>query len=500
MPDLTIKQKLLSALGALTVLSISLAVASIYRTTAFGNTIHHLGVDEGNQSYLAGLADASGSEMVAAQRGVMVQAATGNWAMAEKRKTQFTEQETILRKALKDLRAGGVSARGTIAINKIEASLEGLDPIYARFISAIDAHDVSRATEINLGELGAAIQDLDDLTTETIAFERETMGEANTQAQNQVLSAMRVSWILLIVVLAVSCVIVRIVINLERQLRKNVIELNQGSEQIATAAEQIASSSQVLARESSNQAAMIEETSSSSAEISSMAKRNADNARVTTGIVGNAVMTAQQSRIAVDECVQSIMAIDDSSGKIAKIIDVIDKISFQTNILALNAAVEAARAGNAGSGFAVVAEEVRNLAQRSAEAAKETSALIGTALANAADGREKIRSVVSSEEHLESAFGEIKTLVENIGGSSSEQLAGVQQIAQAISRMEQTTQTSAANAEESAAAAQQLHAQSDALRLLAARLGKMVGFGNDVKHQPMAIRPIAGRSVAAHTI
>src|SRR6185369_3432692 len=99
----------------------------------------------------------------------------------------------------------------------------------------------------------------------------------------------------------------------------------------------------------------------------------------------------------------------------------------------------------------------------------------GTALANAADGREKIRSVVSSEEHLESAFGEIKTLVENIGGSSSEQLAGVQQIAQAISRMEQTTQTSAANAEESAAAAQQLHAQSDALRLLAARLGKMVG-------------------------
>lgn len=500
MPDLTIKQKLLSAVGALTLLSISLAVASLYRTTAFGNTIHHLGVEEGNQSYLAGLADASGSEMVATQRGVMVQAATGNWAMAEKRKAQFAEQETILRKALKDLRAGGVSARGTIAIDKIEASLERLDPLYERFISAVDAHDAARATEINMGELGAAIQDLDDLTTETIAFERETMSETNSRAQNEVSSAMRVSWILLIIVLVVPCVTVRIVINLERELRQNVIELNQGSEQIATAAEQIASSSQVLARESSNQAAMIEETSSSSAEISSMAKRNADSARETTGIVGNAVATAQQSRTAVDECVKSIMAIDDSSGKIAKIIDVIDKISFQTNILALNAAVEAARAGNAGSGFAVVAEEVRNLAQRSAEAAKETSALIGTALVNAADGREKIRSVVSSEEHLESAFEEIKTLVENIGGSSSEQLAGVQQIAHAISRMEQTTQTSAANAEESAAAAQQLHAQSDALRLLAARLGKMVGFGNDVTHQTMAVRSIAARPVAAHMI
>ena len=475
MKHLTIKQKLLSATGALTLLAAVLGVAFVYRVSTLGETIQTLGVADAQKFYFAGLADAAGAEMLAAQRGILAQAALDSWDVAAKREHEYAQHEATFRKSIKSIREIGVGAAGAALLEKAEAKLDQVDPIYARFVAAINAHDVKQAQAVNLGELVRPLQEADELSAQILEHQKGVMAEANQEAHSAIMASDTAAWTLLVLALAAAGAVIWMVIRLERELRRNVLELNQGAEQIASAASQISSSSQNLARDSSEQAAMIEETSASSEEISSMAKRNADNARSAMGIVSTAVVTSHQSAAAVKECVNSMTSINESSQQIAKIISVIDKISFQTNILALNAAVEAARAGEAGAGFAVVAEEVRNLAQRSAEAARETSALIGAALTNAADGRTKIESMAEAGARLEGSFTEIKSLVDQIGDGSSEQVGGVDQIARAIGRMESVTQKNAANAEESAAAAEQLNAQSGALYELAARLGAMVG-------------------------
>jgi methyl-accepting chemotaxis protein len=262
---------------------------------------------------------------------------------------------------------------------------------------------------------------------------------------------------------------------LSEDLRRTSSGLADGSSQVSSAAGQVSSSSQDLARDTSEQAAMIEETSASAEQINSMAKRNAESARNATIIVDEAEGGNQETNRAVAECVVAMDAIGESSSKIARTLQVIDKIAFQTNILALNAAVEAARAGEAGMGFAVVAEEVRNLAQRCAAASEEISTLIEESLKNSDAGRSKMKTLVGSGVRVNGLFSSVKVLVREISLSSEEQGRGIDQIGRAIQKMEQGTQKSAANAEESAAAAEQLNAQSEQLRDISNELRDMVG-------------------------
>jgi len=203
-------------------------------------------------------------------------------------------------------------------------------------------------------------------------------------------------------------------------------------------------------------------------------------------VANEAVESTEASSRAVTECVLAMDAIGESSNKIAKTLQVIDKIAFQTNILALNAAVEAARAGEAGMGFAVVAEEVRNLAQRCAAASEEISLLIEQSLGNSDAGRLKMTTLVDSGAKVTSVFASLKVLVEEISLSGEEQGRGIEQIGRAIQKMEQGTQKSAANAEEGAAAAEELNAQSEQLREVAASLGAMVGLATSTDSQRMS--------------
>jgi methyl-accepting chemotaxis protein len=265
-----------------------------------------------------------------------------------------------------------------------------------------------------------------------------------------------------------------IVKQINDSLRSVTHELGDGSNQVSTAATQVSAASQVLAREASEQAAMIEQTSAAACEIDSMATRTAASARVATDLVIEAVKSTEHTNRSVEDCVEAMKAIGESSGKIAKTLQVIDKIAFQTNILALNAAVEAARAGEAGMGFAVVAEEVRNLAHRCASASEEISVLIEQSVGNSDAGRIKIGLLAESGRNVSGVFAQMKILVEEITGSSQEQSLAIGQIGKAIQAMERVTQKSAATAEESAAASEQLNAQSAQLLQLASQLGRMV--------------------------
>lgn len=252
-------------------------------------------------------------------------------------------------------------------------------------------------------------------------------------------------------------------------------QIAESAEQVSTAAGEVAATSQSLAQGASEQAASLEETSASSEEINSMARKNSENSRSAVGLVTSTQRTFSDTNRKLDQMVVAMDEINTSSGKISKIIKVIDEIAFQTNILALNAAVEAARAGEAGMGFAVVADEVRNLAQRCAQAARDTSALIAESIGKSNEGKTKVDEVARAVRTITEESSKIKVLVDEVSVGSEEQTRGIEQVSKAITQMEQVTQRSAASAEQGAAAAEELNAQSETMRTLVTRLAALAG-------------------------
>ncbi len=280
-----------------------------------------------------------------------------------------------------------------------------------------------------------------------------------------------------------------IVREINRVPTRAVTELSEGAGQVASAAGQVASSSQSLAQGASEQAASLEETSASSEEMSSMTRKNAENSQQAAHYMNAVNQRVIEANRTLAEMVTSMHEIGASSGKISKIIRVIDEIAFQTNILALNAAVEAARAGEAGMGFAVVADEVRNLAQRSAQAAKDTAALIEESILKSGDGSTRLSEVAASIQAITEAAAKVKTLIDEVEASSKEQAQGIEQISKAVSQMDEVTQRTAASAEESASASEELNAQSQALMTVVGQLQAMVGAGSSSREPAATSRP-----------
>jgi methyl-accepting chemotaxis protein len=242
-----------------------------------------------------------------------------------------------------------------------------------------------------------------------------------------------------------------------------VSNVRQGSESVATASAQIAQGNQDLSQRTEEQASALEETAASMEQLSSTVKQNADNAKQANQLAQGASSVAIKGGEVVGQVVDTMKDINDSSKRIADIISVIDGIAFQTNILALNAAVEAARAGEQGRGFAVVASEVRNLAGRSAEAAKEIKSLITASVERVEQGTALVDQAGVTMTEVVSSIKRVTDIMGEISAASIEQSAGVSQVGEAISQMDQVTQQNAALVEESAAAAESLKGQAQQL-------------------------------------
>ncbi len=252
-------------------------------------------------------------------------------------------------------------------------------------------------------------------------------------------------------------------------------ELSQGAEQVVSASTQVATAAQALSQGSTEQAASLEETSASMEEMASMTRQNADNAERGAQLVAQSADEFTRCDAALQDMVQSTNRILESSQKVAKILKTIDEIAFQTNILALNAAVEAARAGEAGLGFAVVADEVRNLAQRAATSARDTAVLIDEATSNASQGTAKVRVLGESISRIGQQTEQLKGIVGEVSSASRQQAQGIDQVSQAIAQMEKVTQSTAATAEESAAASEELNAQAATSMGIVHQLQQLVG-------------------------
>jgi methyl-accepting chemotaxis protein len=247
------------------------------------------------------------------------------------------------------------------------------------------------------------------------------------------------------------------------KLEQIVSSIKVATDAITNAAQEIASGNQDLSGRTEEQASSLEETASSMEQLTGTVKQNADNARQANELAGNAQQVAVKGGEVVAQVVDTMSAIHQSSNKIADIIGVIDGIAFQTNILALNAAVEAARAGEQGRGFAVVATEVRNLAQRSAAAAKEIKGLISDSVDKVEAGNRLVDQAGRTMEEVVGSIKRVARIMSEISDASREQTAGIEQVSQAVSQMDEVTQQNAALVEQAAAAAESLEEQANSL-------------------------------------
>jgi len=299
---------------------------------------------------------------------------------------------------------------------------------------------------------------------------------------------------------------------MNESLARTVGVVRTGTDTIAVAAAQVAAGSQDLSSRTEQQAGALEETASSMEELTSTVRQNADNARQANVLAEAASNVAARGGQVIGQVVGTMGEINASANQINDIIGVIDGIAFQTNILALNAAVEAARAGEQGRGFAVVAGEVRNLAQRSANAAKEIKALIGASTDKVASGSKLVAEAGATMQEIVDSVRRVTDIMAEISSASMEQTSGIEQINQAVVQMDETTQQNAALVEEAAAASSQMQEQAALLARAvavfqigaaqaapAAEQAKAPSAPVPTLPKPVAVRPAAVKAKATAT-
>ncbi len=386
----------------------------------------------------------------------------------------LTEHITVFR--------GAIEANSRLDLDsEVKQTLANILPPLEAYVNS--AGDLVRTAvndpataQARMEEFSARFRELETsmaATSDLIMERRGTMQEAAAQSRAQF-------WRNLVVGIVGSVVLINltgllVARSIPQAFLGLVHRLAEGSRQIDAAAGHVASSSEALAVSTSEEAASLEETSSSLEEISSMTRHNADNSTEAKDLAAEMRQAAETGSSDMASMAHAMAAIKESSDNIAKIIHTIDEIAFQTNILALNAAVEAARAGEAGLGFAVVAEEVRNLALRSASAARETAEKIEDSIQKSAAGVEINSKVSKSLGHIVDKARQVDDLIALIASASAEQSQGIGQLNTTIARMDGLTQSNAAAAEESSQVASDLKSQASALGVLVDELQSLVG-------------------------
>jgi methyl-accepting chemotaxis protein len=491
MSQMTIGKKLMLGFAALLVVALGLAGGYLYSVGSLGGELKTATDVTAKKVFLISELQGNVFRMRSAQRGVMLYSLGKVPERAQSNKQDFETRAASVEQILGQIKPLLVLEKARQDVASIETELPQLKGYFEQIAADSVSGDSDGAMKVNQEHSIASFDSMDATAQDLVEIEKRLTDDSSERGASATSRAHWMAYTLLFAALAITPLVLLLVAHTTRQLRGVATNLAEGAEQITSASSQVASSSQTLAQGASEQASSLEETSSSSEEITSMTRKNAENSQAAAAVMAEVDQRVTDGNRTLEEMVQSMQEITGSSDKISKIIKVIDEIAFQTNILALNAAVEAARAGEAGMGFAVVADEVRSLAQRSAQAAKDTSALIEESIAKSNEGSQRLEHVAQVIHAITESAAKVKTLVDEVNLGSQEQARGIEQISKSIAEMDRVTQANAASAEQSASASEEMSAQSEALQQIARELRTMVGGGEGGEDRVRTTRPAA---------
>ena len=479
---MTIGKKLLLSMGAALAAALVMGILMFISLSRVGAGMDQVVNVEAQKKYLANQMELHLTEMISLARVMQLKAILKDQASVDKFHEDYRAELNKLTANAAQFSPLVTTPQGEEFVQAINSSSSRLGDFNDQIYQKASSHDIEGSFAVLRDQFTPFANQLQAHSQAIATQQQESMAQEVKKVKSIQAQAIAITIFMLLVCVAVGVVVVWIVVGINRALLATATSLSDGATQIAAAATQVSSSSQSLAQGATEQAAAIEETSASAEEINSMARRSTDSSRATAQLVSESQQRVKLANQNLEDMVVAMNDLTESSGQIAKIIKVIDEIAFQTNILALNAAVEAARAGEAGMGFAVVAEEVRNLAQRSAQAAKDTASLIEDSIAKTTSSKSKVDQVAVTMRAITEESGRIKVLIDGVSQGSEEQSRGIEQIGKAITQIEKTTQNAAANSEESAAAAEELSAQSETLRDIILQLRMMVSSEEDASN------------------
>jgi methyl-accepting chemotaxis protein len=471
----TVGKKLLSGVVAMTVATAGVTWAAWHSLALVSAELERATGEIAEKLALAGELKASANGMRTGQRGILLTTMLRDRKGMDSVRRDYAKRyqaTTDLIKKIRPLLAGDGDRK---LIDSLESHVTQHADSFQKISSLCDLGKVRQGANL-YRESGAAIGvAMENAAAELMARERAAMQNTAAAGRRQANVARWTTFAINTLGLLVFVSVVLAVRGVTRSLQKVAGDLGEGANQIADASQQVSAANHSLAQVASQQAASLGASASSAEQISSMTRQNAEHAKSAADLMTVVDQRVVEGARTLDLMTVSVQQITSSSGKISNIIKVIDQIAFQTNILALNAEVEAARAGEAGMGFAVVAGEVRNLAQRSAQAARDTSALIEDSIAKSNEGGARLGQVSEVIRQVVESTTRVKTLVDGVNLGSQEQAREIEAISRAIVDMERATQTSAARAEQGASASEELAGSAAALREIVQQLEFMTG-------------------------
>lgn len=477
--SLTIGKKLFLGVGALVLFTFCIGTTAVWSLSNIGGLLDTIVGKTAKKQLLASRIQLDTATLLSMSRGVLMRGYQRDAAGMRRDNQSFVDAAKDLRSTADATLVLASDPRAQQALAEIQNTLTQMEETNQKITQASAVGDMTTGMTLYNDSLKVLAKVENDEASSIVALQQERFASDSRRAENFILKSRWASGVLLVLSVVVALALTFTVRKVVSVLRDSVLQMADASIQIADASGQVSNSSQQLAQGASAQAATLGETTLAVTEIGSMARRAAESSRTAAEIVTRSQATSEHTNQSLNKLVSAMEGINESSGKISQIIKVIDGIAFQTNILALNAAVEAARAGEAGMGFAVVADEVRSLAQRSAQAAKDTGALIEESISRSIGGRQQVDQVTVAIRAITGESAGIKKLVDEISEGTVEQSRGIEQMGKSISRIEQVTQSNAAGAEEGAAAAEELSAQAEAMKAVVERLRELVdGHGS----------------------